>query len=71
MNGKEVQKYMANKTEKIAQLKAELATAKEENKRLNELVFAYESVNAPVNPLLAENTRLRQALKESDHEMGL
>ncbi len=37
--------------------------AKDENKRLNELVFAYESVNAPVNPLLAENKRLRDALE--------
>jgi len=30
-----------------------------EIERLNELVFAYESVNAPVSPLLAEVNRLR------------
>jgi hypothetical protein len=35
----------------------------EENKRLNELVFAYESTGYPVNPLLKENKELRLALK--------
>lgn len=29
-------------------------------KELQEMVFAYESVKAPVNPLLAENKRLRE-----------
>ena len=32
-----------------------------EETRLNELIFAYESVEAPINPLFAENKRLREA----------
>lgn len=35
-----------------------------EVKRLNQLVFAYESVEAPVNPLLAENAKLREEITE-------
>jgi hypothetical protein len=34
-----------------------------ENARLNMICFAYESVHAPVNPLVAENERLRGALE--------
>lgn len=41
------------------QLEAELKKAKEENKRLNKLLFAYESVKAPVNPLVAELAKYR------------
>ena len=40
-----------------------LRDARAEVARLNELVFAYESVRAPVNPLLAEVKALREALK--------
>ncbi len=40
--------------ERFNGLKAEL-------KKKDELLFAYESVKAPVNPLLAENKRLREA----------
>ncbi len=43
--------------EQILNLKAEL-------KKKDELLFAYESVKAPVNPLLAENKRLEEVLDE-------
>ena len=43
--------------EQILKLKAEL-------KKKDELLFAYESVKAPVNPLLAENKRLRAELEQ-------
>lgn len=62
------------------QLQTELDSAKEEaniskrmnkidelqaeNERLNELVYAYESVRAPINPLHAANQQLRDALKK-------
>jgi len=42
------------------QLQAELAKA-------NDLLFAYESVKAPINPLLAKNTRLRIAINIAIH----
>ena len=58
---------------KVNQLKADIdRMAKEieqqraENKRLDKLVFAYESVNAPVNPLLAENKQLKELLRWID-----
>ena len=35
-----------------------------ELKKKDELLFAYESVKAPVNPLLAENKRLREMVVE-------
>ena len=35
-----------------------------ENERLNELVYAYESVRAPINPLHAANQQLRDALQK-------
>ena len=37
---------------------------KVELKKKDELLFAYESVKAPVNPLLAENERLREVLRK-------
>ena len=43
--------------EQILNLKAEL-------KKKDELLFAYESVKAPVNPLLAENKRLKAKNEE-------
>lgn len=43
--------------EQILKLKAEL-------KKKDDLLFAYESVKALVNPLLAENKRLRALLEE-------
>lgn len=42
---------------RIEQLESEIA-------KKDELLFAYESVHAPVNPLLAENKRLRERIKE-------
>ncbi len=42
--------------EQILNLKAEL-------KKKDDLLFAYESVKAPVNPLLAENKRLKEKLR--------
>ncbi len=44
-------KYIPPKTR--AELEAEV-------KRLNQLVFAYESTEHPVNPLLAENEKLKE-----------
>ena len=58
----EADKFLAVFRTATAELQAELATAKEENELLNELVYAYESVHAPINPLLAENKRLRDAI---------
>ena len=52
-------------TEYVANLQAKLAEAKAENERLNELVYAYESVHAPINPLLVENKRLRNKIDEA------
>jgi len=46
----------------------ELEQLHAEKRRLNELVFAYESVNAPVNPLLEDNQRLK---KQRDFSMQL
>lgn len=34
-----------------------------ENKRKDELLFAYESVHAPINPLFAENKELKRKAK--------
>ena len=50
-----------------ARLKAENTKLKEELKGKDELLFAYESVRAPVNPLYAENERLKKALKRYGH----
>ena len=49
--------------EKIEQLQAEVATAIAENKRLNELVFAYESTRSPASPVLAELEKAKEENK--------
>jgi len=51
-----------------ARLKAENTKLKEELKGKDELLFAYESVRAPVNPLYAENAKLKAELKTKDKE---
>jgi len=48
----------------IDRLTEELKSKDEEIQRLNELVFAYESVNAPINPLLAEKQALTERIAE-------
>ena len=52
---------------KSERLQAENTKLKEELKGKDELLFAYESVRAPVNPLYAENERLKKALKRYGH----
>ncbi len=47
------------------QMVLERDALKTENKRLNELVFAFESTNYPVNPLFAENKTLTERIEVS------
>ena len=48
--------YEAGKRAKIRKLQAKL-------KEKDELLFAYESVNAPINPLFVKNKQLREEVK--------
>jgi len=54
---------------KSERLQAENTKLKEELKGKDELLFAYESVRAPVNPLYAENAELKAELKTKDEEI--
>ena len=51
-----------------ARLKAENTKLEAELKGKDELLFAYESVRAPINPLYAENAELKAELKTKDKE---
>jgi len=48
----------------IDQYQAEIDKLETELKGKDELLFAYESVRAPVNPLYAENAKLKRKLKK-------
>jgi len=51
-------------TDQIEAMVIQLEERDKEITRLNELVFAYESVNAPINPLFAEYKQLKEALNK-------
>ncbi len=55
-------KLWKNRVDEAVIIVANYEDIQAELKKKDELLFAYESVKAPVNPLLAENKRLREAL---------
>ena len=55
----------------INRLTEELKSKDEEIQRLNELVFAYESVRAPINPLIAENKALTEQIARKEKALAV
>lgn len=50
--------------ETVDGVQVEFSELQAENTRLNELIFAYESVNAPINPLFVELNKAKEKNKQ-------